>query len=172
MLPQYIDKNRHLVQIKVCGVISRDFHIMLPFRGYTDRDQESGCWMTLHRVSRLYIMSPKLENPVLKKWKKFFDLITQISGCLTPLIENLLWRGWARDQQNSEQHQKWTKSKINVSIYQFKQGALGKGLKEVPNLSGCRGWSQLQFIWINLIYTISSRQRSCRYCYMDALLGR
>ena len=75
------------------------------------------------------------------------------SGHLTPRIPiPLLFEGciWVRDQQNSLQHQRWTKGKDKNNIYQLKQG-----LQEIPKSSGSCRWSQWWFLWINFIHSIS-----------------
>ena len=54
------------------------------------------------------------------------------------------------------QHQKWTEGKDNGNIYQFKQGDHQKCFQEIPKSSGGHGWSQWQFLWINLIYRFES----------------
>ena len=60
--------------------------------------------------------------------------------------------GWARDQQNSLQHQRWTKDKDNGRIYLFKWREHQKDLREILKLSVGHSWSQYLFRWKKLIH--------------------
>ena len=51
--------------------------------------------------------------------------------------------------------QRWTEGKDKGSIYQFKQRDCQKDLLETLKSSAGCVWSQCQFLWINLIHSIS-----------------
>ena len=99
------------------------------------------------------------KEPSLGSQKISATTLPLTSAFSTPPVSNTfdyyVVYSWARNLQNTEQHQRWTEGKDNDSIYLFKQGEHQKDFEEIPKLSGCYGWGQRRFLWINSVYSIS-----------------
>ena len=90
-------------------------------------------WIERVAAGRLYIWQHD-SVPCYTSRRTWYWLSENFSDHITPNIWlcnssdcNSPWllcmgHSWTRDQQNSIQHQRWTDSKDNGNIYQFKQG--------------------------------------------------
>ena len=90
----------------------------------TRLNREDGRWKTLLLITGLCSMPHKRKSVlVVRRYQKPHHPLT--SSRITLFILHSFWLlcvecGWARDQQNSVKHQKWTENKYDGSISQFK----------------------------------------------------